>query len=77
MARSNRSIFYALLANIAIGITKFVAGGITKSAAMISEGVHSMVDCMTKQLNDGIAAIKDRIKKEFPKINYIIIQPEE
>ncbi len=39
-----------MMANIAIGILKFVAGGISKSSAMISEGVHSLVDCVNELL---------------------------
>jgi cation diffusion facilitator family transporter len=50
MARSNRSIFFALAANIGIGITKFIAGSITRSGAMISEGVHSVVDSVNELL---------------------------
>lgn len=50
MARSNVSIYSALAANIAIAIAKFIAGGITGSAAMISEGVHSLVDTVNELL---------------------------
>jgi cation diffusion facilitator family transporter len=38
------------MANIVIGILKFIAGGISKSSAMISEGVHSLVDCVNELL---------------------------
>jgi cation diffusion facilitator family transporter len=44
MARSNKSVYSALIANILIAITKFIAGAISNSAAMIAEGVHSSVD---------------------------------
>ncbi len=50
MARSNISIYSALVANIAIAIAKFVAGGITRSSAMIAEGVHSLVDTVNELL---------------------------
>ena len=50
MARSNKSIFIALGANIAIGVIKFIAGSITRSGAMISEGVHSVVDSVNELL---------------------------
>ncbi len=50
MAKNNTSIYSALLANLLIAITKFVAGGITNSASMISEGIHSVVDTANQLL---------------------------
>ncbi len=41
---SNRVILTALAANVGVAIAKFVAAGITGSSAMITEGVHSLVD---------------------------------
>lgn len=41
---SKKTIFAAMGANLAIAITKFIAAGITGSSAMISEGIHSLVD---------------------------------
>ncbi|MEH2296915.1 cation diffusion facilitator family transporter [Nostoc sp.] len=41
---SNKTIFAAMGANLAIAITKFMAASITGSSAMISEGIHSVVD---------------------------------
>src|SRR5690349_24277399 len=49
MAKKNYSVYAALAVNLLIAVTKFVAGGITRSSAMISEGIHSTVDC-TNQL---------------------------
>ena len=46
---ANRTIYVALAANLLIAIIKFISGGITRSTAMISEGVHSLVDT-TNQL---------------------------
>ena len=50
MASSNKSIYSALAANLLIAITKFVAGAFSNSAAMISEGIHSLVDTVNQLL---------------------------
>lgn len=47
---SNKSIYSALLANLLIALTKFIAGGLSNSAAMISEGIHSLVDTINQLL---------------------------
>ena len=45
MAGSSKKAIYAgLIGNSLIAVTKFVAASITGSAAMISEGIHSLVD---------------------------------
>ena len=41
---STASVIAAIAANILVGIVKFIAAGISGSAAMISEGIHSIVD---------------------------------
>jgi cation diffusion facilitator family transporter len=41
---STRVIVTAFAANVGIAIAKFVAAGITGSSAMLTEGVHSLVD---------------------------------
>ncbi len=41
---STRVIITALAANVGIAIAKFIAAGITGSSAMLTEGVHSLVD---------------------------------
>ena len=44
MAESSRAVYGAIVANVAIAVTKFAVAGITGSSAMLSEGVHSLVD---------------------------------
>ena len=41
---SKAAVIAAVLANLAIAIIKFIAAAITGSSAMISEGIHSLVD---------------------------------
>jgi len=41
---SKLSVLAAIAANIAIGVIKFIAAAISGSAAMLSEGIHSIVD---------------------------------
>ncbi len=43
-AGSKKVIFAALIGNSLIAVTKFIAASITGSAAMMAEGVHSVVD---------------------------------
>jgi cation diffusion facilitator family transporter len=47
---NNKSIYSALAANLLIAVTKFIAGGVTNSSSMISEGIHSMVDTVNQVL---------------------------
>jgi cation diffusion facilitator family transporter len=42
---SKKSIFFALLANLGIAITKTAAAVITGSGAMLAESIHSFADC--------------------------------
>ncbi|MBO4365159.1 MAG: cation diffusion facilitator family transporter, partial [Eggerthellaceae bacterium] len=41
---STASVLAAIAANIAIGVVKFIAAALSGSSAMISEGIHSIVD---------------------------------
>lgn len=45
MSSSSRKVIYAALTgNFLIAVTKFIAASITGSSAMLSEGIHSIVD---------------------------------
>ncbi|RYY00180.1 MAG: cation diffusion facilitator family transporter [Gammaproteobacteria bacterium] len=50
MASSKVAIYSALFANLLIAVTKFVAAAVTGSSAMISEGIHSVVDSLNEVL---------------------------
>ena len=47
--QSNRTLWIALGANLGIAVSKFAAAAVTGSSAMLTEGVHSVVDS-TNQL---------------------------
>ncbi|MFF2621514.1 cation diffusion facilitator family transporter [Oerskovia jenensis] len=40
----NRAVIAALLANMGIAVTKFIAWGLTGASSMLAEGVHSLAD---------------------------------
>ena len=45
MASSSKKVIYAaLIGNLLISVTKFIAAFLTRSSAMFSEGIHSVVD---------------------------------
>lgn len=46
----NKVVIAALLGNAAVAATKFVAAAVTGSSAMLSEGVHSLVDTSNQLL---------------------------
>ena len=48
-AHKNRALLIAFAANLGIAVAKFIAAAITGSSAMLTEGVHSVVDS-TNQL---------------------------
>src|SRR5262245_2288343 len=43
-SESKTAIAAAMLGNVAVAVTKFIAAAFTGSSAMISEGIHSLVD---------------------------------
>jgi Co/Zn/Cd efflux system component len=64
---SKKVIFAALIGNTLISITKFVAAFITGSSAMLSEGIHSLVDTGNQGLLlYGMARAKKPADEAFP-----------
>ncbi|NQU48245.1 MAG: cation transporter [Planctomycetes bacterium] len=68
MASGSKKIIYAALAgNALISITKFIASAITGSSAMMSEGIHSLVDTGNQVLLlYGLKRAKQPADKNFP-----------
>ncbi len=44
MASSKKAVYAAILGNFAIAVTKFFGAAVSGSSAMLSEGIHSLVD---------------------------------
>lgn len=64
---SKKVIYAALLGNALIAVTKFVAAFMTRSSAMFSEGVHSVVDTGNQVLLlHGLRQSKKPADERFP-----------
>ncbi len=50
IVKSKQVIYIALAADVVITITKFIGSGISGSTAMLSEGIHSFIDCLSQLL---------------------------
>lgn len=68
MASGSKKVIYAaLVGNTLISVTKFFAASITGSSAMLSEGIHSLVDSGNQVLLlYGLRAAKRPADREFP-----------
>jgi cation diffusion facilitator family transporter len=64
--KSVKSIFFALLANLGIAITKTVAAVITGSGAMLAESIHSYADCG----NQGLLFLGLKASKKEPDLEH-------
>lgn len=64
---SKMVIFAALIGNSLISVTKFIAAAITGSSAMLSEGIHSLVDTGNQVLLlHGLKQAKKPADESFP-----------
>ena len=64
---SKKVIYAALVGNLLISITKFIASSLTGSSAMLSEGIHSLVDTGNQGLLlYGLKQAKKPASEEFP-----------
>lgn len=65
--KSKAFLYIALATDVLIAITKFVAGGFTRSSAMISEAVHSVIDAVSQVLLLwGVVTSKKKADDERP-----------
>lgn len=62
MASSKLPVYTALAANLLIAATKFISAAVTGSSAMLSEGIHSIVDT----LNEILLLLGIKLSKKKP-----------
>lgn len=62
MKVTNRVIYAAIAANVLIALAKFVAAIVTGSSAMLTEGIHSLVDTG----NGGLLLLGDALGRKPP-----------
>ena len=65
-ADSAKAVVYALGANFAIAVTKYIAAAITGSSSMFAEAVHSTADCA----NQLLLLLGLRLSKRPPTADY-------
>lgn len=60
--KSNATVIVAVVAGIITSLVKFIAASITKSSAMFSEGIHSLVDA----INDSLLLVGNKMAQREP-----------
>ena len=64
--KENVTVISAVLAGVCVSIVKFTASVLTGSAAMFSEGIHSMVDA----INDSLLLVGSQVAKRPPDVEH-------
>ncbi len=60
--KSNATVIVAVIAGVITSLVKFIAASITKSSAMFSEGIHSLVDA----INDSLLLVGNKMAQRKP-----------
>ncbi len=64
--RNNAAVVVAVGAGVIVSIVKFFAAYLTSSSAMLSEGIHSLVDA----INDSLLLVGNRLSKRKPDVEH-------